>query len=253
MGELLSLAIQVLIGNPLTVSLVILGVICVFLAIVGKIPPMHIEGGRALALGGFGFILIVAAIGLAWVLAASTPLSASQQASPSPTQVVVVVTVTGMQSPAESSTPQSPLTHLPQIATEPPTPVQQGTQQPTTLQATVPPAGCTSTPPTGLIPLWENTEPPWSTGVWGSPNVPNFAVDSGIIDTNDPDFGEFQIWFDPCFAGTIPGHGYTDGGRFWPKQSGLNINAPPIPLGGATATTINIPANTGRWGLGPRY
>lgn len=42
MGELLSLAIQILIENPLTVSLVILGVICVVLAIVGRIPPMHI-------------------------------------------------------------------------------------------------------------------------------------------------------------------------------------------------------------------
>lgn len=122
----------------------------------------------------------------------------------------------------------------------------------TTLSPTVQPRICTSVPPDSLIPLWENTEPPWSKGLWGSPNLLNFVVGVGIIDTNDPEFSEFQLWIDPCFAGTIPGHGYTDGGRFWPKQPGVNVNAPPIVLGGETATLIAIPANTGQWDLGPR-
>jgi hypothetical protein len=113
------------------------------------------------------------------------------------------------------------------------------------------PSECT--PPTGLVPLWKS-EPIWSVGIWGSPNVVNFKSALGEIDTNDPDYGEFSIWIDPCYAGTIPGHGYTDGGRFWAKRTGIGITSTPIPLGGSEATIINdIPANTGIWGLGPRY
>jgi hypothetical protein len=106
------------------------------------------------------------------------------------------------------------------------------------------------TPPAGLIPLWINIEPPWSRGLWGSPNMPAFMVALGEIDTNDPEFSEFQMWIDPCY---VSWHDYTDGGRFWPQQEGVPTTAPPIPLGGETATTVNLTSNTGRWSLGPRY
>lgn len=120
MSELLSLAIQTLIGNPLTVSLVILGTICVALAIVGKIPPMHIEGGRAIALAGFGILLIVVAIVLAWALAVSAPpTSVSQAPLPSPTAPLAVTAAP----PAvqRTDTPKAPATDTPPPPTFTPT------------------------------------------------------------------------------------------------------------------------------------
>jgi hypothetical protein len=120
--------------------------------------------------------------------------------------------------------------------------------QPPTAKTTVQPTECP--PPAGLIALWKNIEPPWSKGIWGSPNMPNFMVALGEVDTNDPDFGEFQIWIDPC---SIEWHGYKEGGRFWPHQPGINPTASPIPLGGEKATSVTLPANTGIWGLGPSY
>jgi hypothetical protein len=71
MIDIIGLAIQTLISNPLTVSLVILGTFCVALAIIGKIPPMQIEGARAIILAVFGFGLIFISIGLAWTLTVS--------------------------------------------------------------------------------------------------------------------------------------------------------------------------------------
>jgi hypothetical protein len=78
MMDIVSFAIQILIGNPLTVSLIVLGVICVILSIIGKIPPIHIEGVRAIALAGFGLFLIIIAIALALILTSSTDYVARQ-------------------------------------------------------------------------------------------------------------------------------------------------------------------------------
>ena len=72
MREIFRLALQILLENSLTVSLVILGVIAIALAIIGKIPPMNIEGRRAVGLAFFGFLLIISAFLLALALAAQT-------------------------------------------------------------------------------------------------------------------------------------------------------------------------------------
>jgi len=139
-------------------------------------------------------------------------------------------------------------TAIPQPMIQPTAVIRQGTQPPTAF----PSAECT--PPDGLIPLWKDLEPPWSYGIWGSPNMKDFIVGLGKIDTNDPSFAQFQIWLDPCTADTIPGHGYVNGGRFWPLTRGTPAeNSPKIPLGGDKATTVVLPANTGIWGLGPPY
>lgn len=65
--------ITVLFTSPLPVALVLLGVLCVGIAIIGKIPPMDIGGIRAIALAGFGLLLIVVAVVLAWILTSSLP------------------------------------------------------------------------------------------------------------------------------------------------------------------------------------
>lgn len=116
----------------------------------------------------------------------------------------------------------------------------------TTQAATQPTDGCV--PPGGLIALRESTKPPWSAGIYGSQNMLDFIVSIGEVDTNDSDFGEFQIWLDPC---AVASHGYINGGRFWPHQPGVSSTGSRIPLGGERATTVTLPANTGIWGLGP--
>ncbi|MEW6403851.1 MAG: BMP family ABC transporter substrate-binding protein, partial [Chloroflexota bacterium] len=61
-----------LLGSPLPVALVVLGTICVVIAILGVLPPAHIiPGPRALALGVFGVVLICAAVGAAWMIASA--------------------------------------------------------------------------------------------------------------------------------------------------------------------------------------
>lgn len=72
MSDIASTIIQVLLANPLTVSLVILGVICVMISIIGTIPPIRVGGYRALFLGSFGALLIIGAVGLAWLIATQT-------------------------------------------------------------------------------------------------------------------------------------------------------------------------------------
>ena len=90
MVDIIGLALQTLISNPLTVSLVILGVICVVLAIIGKIPPINIEGLRALGLAGFGLFLIVVAVVLAMIITPPSPStdSISQQPITAPTSAI---------------------------------------------------------------------------------------------------------------------------------------------------------------------
>lgn len=77
-----------------------------------------------------------------------------------------------------------------------------------------------------------------------------FTVDVATINSDDPAFGEFQIWLDPCYAMVNPGHGYRDDAAFWPiDPSGYGrISVPALKLG--QVGNINIPANTGKWALG---
>ena len=101
-------------------------------------------------------------------------------------------------------------------------------------------------PPAGLIPLWVDVPVTWSNGIWGSSNMSKFMSAIGEVDSNNPDFGPFQIWVDPC---SFEWHGYVDGARFWPHTSNIGKSFP-VQIGGTTAITIDIPKNTGAWGLG---
>lgn len=64
--------ITILFTSPLPVALVLIGTLCVAIAIIGKIPSLNIEGGRALVLAIFGLFLIFLAIMVAWLLASIT-------------------------------------------------------------------------------------------------------------------------------------------------------------------------------------
>jgi hypothetical protein len=94
------------------------------------------------------------------------------------------------------------------------------------------------------------THPTWSIGIWTSENVLNFVSNTqiGVIDTNDPDFGDFQIWISPCY---VDAHGYSDGVSFWPLQAGIQSNGISIILG--QVTTIQLPKDSGLWGLGNQF
>jgi hypothetical protein len=107
MDKAASIFIDVFTKNPLTVTLAVLGVICVGLAIIGRIPPMDIMGVRAILLGAFGFTLIVVSIGLAWLL---TPSSASVATQPQSVPVVVATV------PQPSSQPTFTLYTIPTVA-----------------------------------------------------------------------------------------------------------------------------------------
>jgi hypothetical protein len=108
---------------------------------------------------------------------------------------------------------------------------------------------CVSTPPNGLIHFWQEGSRFWSWGIWGSENLIDFTVALGEIDTDDPDFGEFQLWLDPCLKDTVPGHGYENNARFWSiEQKGSGLTSPPIILG--QETIITLKANTGKYALG---
>jgi hypothetical protein len=61
--------LQVLITNPVTVIFAAAGVILIALAIIGQIPPINVQGKRAIFLGVFGGLLILTAIGVSWLLA----------------------------------------------------------------------------------------------------------------------------------------------------------------------------------------
>jgi hypothetical protein len=125
-----------------------------------------------------------------------------------------------------------------------------------TLDSTVSNTNTQSTecnPPTdlGLRHLSNFTNPVWSVGIWGSENMLNFISPderAGIIDTDDTDFGEFQIWISPCYTQY---HGYSDGVRFWPLQKGVQSTGTPIILG--QITTISLPPKSGFWGLGDQF
>jgi hypothetical protein len=78
--------ITILFTNQLPVTLVILGVICVAIAIIGQIPSVKLQGPRAYALGGFGALLILVAIGVSVVLASSTSTSSTDGATLTPKQ-----------------------------------------------------------------------------------------------------------------------------------------------------------------------
>jgi len=138
--------ITVLFTNPLPVALVILGVICIGLAIIGRIPPMHIEGVRAVALGALGVVLIAAAIWSAWLLA---PASIAQS---EPTSVVVV-------SPEATSADTATSVSLPTQVTQPT--IAKPTVQPIATVEGSPPL------PTACSPQAGRTPPrPTSNGEW---------------------------------------------------------------------------------------
>ncbi|MBI1801371.1 MAG: hypothetical protein HYR71_07055 [Chloroflexi bacterium] len=132
MDRAISIFFDVFTKNPLTVTLAVLGVICVGLAIIGRIPPMDIRGIRAVILGGFGFMLIGAAIGLAWLLTAPSP-----QPQPTPSDVVSPTTAPPptmlLQSTAQPTVIVPPSTTPPQSATPIPTsrPITNAPQQST--------------------------------------------------------------------------------------------------------------------------
>ena len=110
---------------------------------------------------------------------------------------------------------------------------------------------CETSPPNGLVHFWaDGGASYWSKGIWGSSKVMTFTVDVATINSDNPDFGEFQIWLDPCYAMINPGHGYQDGATFWPiDPSGYGkISEPALKLG--QVSTIIIPANTGKWSVG---
>jgi hypothetical protein len=108
---------------------------------------------------------------------------------------------------------------------------------------------CVSNPPNGLIHFWQEGSRFWSWGIWGSENLIDFTAALGEIDTDDPDFGEFRLWLDPCSKDTIPGHGYENNARFWPlDQRGSGLASPPIMLG--QEIIITLKANTGKYALG---
>jgi hypothetical protein len=91
-AELLKILIDVVTGNSLTQLLVVGGVICVAIALIGKISTaIDITGVRAFLLGVFGVGLIFVAIAISWILAseqlaknavALTPTSVNSIATP---------------------------------------------------------------------------------------------------------------------------------------------------------------------------
>lgn len=111
------------------------------------------------------------------------------------------------------------------------------------------PTACVSTPPPGLVELATSASGYWSKGIWGSSIVNSFTTGVAVIDTDDQDFSMFQIWLDPCYSFTAPGHGYVTGARFWPLDSeGFGRTSAPLVLG--EIETVSLPSGTGRWGLG---
>jgi hypothetical protein len=115
--------IEILLANPLTVTLILAGIILVAIALIGQIPIVQgqypITGLRAIALGTFGMLLIMTAIGLSVMLASSsaqpqvvlivtaTPLSENNQAPTLvvPSAVVSRPTLTAAPSLSDIATP----------------------------------------------------------------------------------------------------------------------------------------------------
>jgi hypothetical protein len=111
--------ITVLFTNTLPVALIILGVLCVGVSIVGRIPPIDIKGARAFFLGSFGAVLIIVAIGSAWILASvsqnsstATPVAVATTNTPqsiSATQPKPANTPNTVQTTSQETTVASPL------------------------------------------------------------------------------------------------------------------------------------------------
>jgi hypothetical protein len=86
--EILKVVLEILIGNPITVTLLIMGAICIIVAIVGEIPSLRdkITGARAFFLGLFGLLLMGLSVSVAWTLAPSMPANpTSTFNTPAPT------------------------------------------------------------------------------------------------------------------------------------------------------------------------
>ncbi|NBD35974.1 MAG: hypothetical protein GVY30_08235 [Chloroflexi bacterium] len=110
MDTLLKVLIEILIENPLTISLVIGGIICVAIALIGEISTaIKITGFRALLLGLFGIFLILAAIGISWVLA-NVQIQAATQALSSDVDLTATITQPVPTSPSVNSSSLCPTT-----------------------------------------------------------------------------------------------------------------------------------------------
>jgi len=118
MAELLTVFFQILITNPLTVILVILGVVLVALAIIGNFPPIQLTEDKARKLMRFGVGLIssgvILAFLLAWVTSRPTtvsltatvaPSTATNPLPPTETPVLSTLTSTSTSSPIPTDTP----------------------------------------------------------------------------------------------------------------------------------------------------
>lgn len=84
MENILLKAIEILLGNPVTVTLIITGVACIIIAIFGEIPGVRtrrpFSAIQVIILGLFGLLLIVVSVTLSWILA----VSPSEQISMTP-------------------------------------------------------------------------------------------------------------------------------------------------------------------------
>lgn len=96
----MSTVIEILLHNPLTVALAILGVVCIVLGIVGRIPTPppqpDFSPGQVVAIIAFGFCLLATAVGLAVVVANSERGS---------TQTTVSGNATQSEAPTATATP----------------------------------------------------------------------------------------------------------------------------------------------------
>ncbi|MBV6401299.1 MAG: hypothetical protein CNIPEHKO_01598 [Anaerolineales bacterium] len=198
-----------------------------------KIPPLP-KNGRVTS-GFFGIILIGISV---WL---SLPQTSSPETVVLLPTSISDVTIQTAEQPSYSPTEITQQTQPTNLANAQPI------QSSPTETAQAPIDNCSPPNDLGLIYLSEFTNPRWSSGIWGSANMLNFIVDQGVIDTNDPDFGEFQLWISSCYP-----NDYKNGDGFWPLTEGPPPTAPPIYLD-TLITHSTIPKNTGLWGLGKQF
>lgn len=192
--------IEILADNSFTSKLLLLGVACVILAILGELPPIRIilTGKKALALGLFGVILIFTSVALAWVLA--LPKS----------DVVIVATPTPV--PLIPTSTDTPLPTITQIIeevdtpTETPTPELQNTSQPTETPTTT----TTPSPTNTLTPEPADT----STPPMPIPTKPIVIIDDLLVPATAGQGVSFIAPVDGTYRFTIKGGVYCTGANF---------------------------------------
>jgi len=76
----------------------------------------------------------------------------------------------------------------------------------------------------------------------------SFTVEHGLIDTNSPNFGPFDIWINPCETSN---HGYGPNAKFWPQGQLPPSRAVAVPVGKLVHVDLKVMnAHSGRFGLG---